>query len=301
MGKKLFNLFIILSFVFINICLFQLVYEDNIKDLFFDDYNTTDYGLIEENDIYKLEDSKIDGQTLTFENDLFIYYSMLNNKEKKLYKQVYANAESLHSTFVPIDSYSLEEVKKIIECVFYDHPELFWLDNTYTYKHTKDGNVVQLILSFNYTVDNIEYYKKQFEQSSNKIINEASKFKTVYEKEKFVHDKIISMTSYNKKEILNQSAYSVFINGQSVCAGYAKAFQYIMNKLGIRTYYVTGISKENHAWNIVNINGKCYNVDLTWDDKNGISYNYFNKSDKDFSLSHRRTGLSLNLPSCNSN
>ena len=100
MGKKLFNLFIILSFVFINICLFQLVYEDNIKDLFFDDYNTTDYGLIEENDIYKLEDSKIDGQTLTFENDLFIYYSMLNNKEKKLYIRLFISPDIISIIFI---------------------------------------------------------------------------------------------------------------------------------------------------------------------------------------------------------
>jgi hypothetical protein len=300
MKNKIFNIIVVLVFLIINVALFIYIYEDNIKDTLDSTLVTTvDGKLVSEDEVSKLEDSKIDGQSLNFDNDIYVYYKMLNTKEKKLYKQVFANANQLSTTFVPVDNYSLDEVKKVFECVFYDHPELFWLDTSYAYKYTKDGRVVQLIINFNYTKDNISYYKSQFDSAANKIILEAKKYKTNYEKEKFVHDKLISMTSYNKNEILNQSAYSVLINGQSVCAGYAKAFQYIMNQLGIKTYYVTGISNENHAWNIVYLDDGYYNVDLTWDDKNGISYKYFNKNDSDYSLSHKRTGLSLNLPTCN--
>ena len=301
MKKKIFNGLVISFFLIINITLFMYIYKDNIKDTFDnqDMMFKTDGRLIEEDEINTLEDSKIDGQNLSFDTDLYYYYGLLSKKEQKLYKQVYANVNQLSSTFIPVDEYNLDEVKKIIECVFYDHPEFFWLDNSYGYKYTKDGKVVQLLINFNYTKDNIQYYKKQFDTSVNSIINEAKKYKTNFEKEKFVHDKLIKMTSYNKNEILSQSAYSVLINGQSVCAGYSRAFQYIMNKMNIRTYYITGISKENHAWNIIKLDGEYYNVDLTWDDKNGVSYTYFNKNDKDFSLTHRRTGLSLNLPTCN--
>ena len=59
------------------------------------------------------------------------------------------------------------------------------------------------------------------------------------EKEKYVHDTLIEMNKYDENEKLNQSAYSALVKGKTVCAGYSRAFMYIMNKLGIRTYYIT--------------------------------------------------------------
>ena len=98
---------------------------------------------------------------------------------------------------------------------------------------------------------------------------------------------------------MNQSAYSALVNGQTVCAGYARAFQYLMQQLGIPCYYCRGYSGENHAWNIVELYGDYYNVDLTWDDT-AIPpvYNYFNKTDADFTGTHIRRSLSVKLPAC---
>ena len=84
---------------------------------------------------------------------------------------------------------------------------------------------------------------------------------------------------------------------KSVCAGYARAFQLIMQKLKIPTYYVLGFAKEDHAWNIVKLNGRYYNVDLTWDDTGSI-FKHFNISDIDMEFTHRRSGISNNLPKC---
>ena len=53
------------------------------------------------------------------------------------------------------------------------------------------------------------------------------------EKEKFVHDALIDKISYNLGAEMNQSAYSTLVNGQTVCAGYARAFQYLLQQLGI--------------------------------------------------------------------
>ena len=97
---------------------------------------------------------------------------------------------------------------------------------------------------------------------------------------------------------MDQSAYSALVNGQSVCAGYARAFQYIMQQLGIPTYYCTGYSGENHAWNIVKLYNDYYNVDTTWDDTEPGTYNYFNKTDAEFNTTHIRRNLSINLPAC---
>ena len=67
----------------------------------------------------------------------------------------------------------------------------------------------------------------------------------------------------------------------------------------IPTYYVTGYSSGEHAWNIVKLDDGYYNVDVTWDDKNGISYSYFNLTDNDISSTHKRRGLSNYIAKCN--
>ena len=72
----------------------------------------------------------------------------------------------------------------------------------------------------------------------------------------------------------------------------------IMQRLNIPTYYVLGFAKEEHAWNIVKLNGGYYNVDLTWDDTGGV-YKHFNLTDRDIAVTHERRGISKNLPKCN--
>lgn len=255
--------------------------------------------LVNEDDIKSLKDSGIKGNDISINASYYPYYGMLNDNEKALYKQVYANANSIKSTFVPSIKVNSSEVNNAVLAVFYDHPELFWLDNEYSYKYDTSGKCVQIIIKFNDTSNNIYESKNRFNNVSNKIISGASKYDRDFDKEKYVHDYIVNNTSYNTNASLNQSAYSALVNKESVCAGYARAFQYLMIRMGIPTYYVVGKAGEDHAWNIVALDDGYYNVDVTWDDQRRITYNYFNRTDKQFSSSHVRRNLSLNLPSCN--
>lgn len=247
-----------------------------------------------------LEDSKITGEEYVNDNNYYPYYTMISSNEKKLYQQIYQNIIEYKTTFIPIVSINKKELEKSITAVYNDHPEIFWTDLNYTYKYLKNGEVVQVVLKFNSTFREIEKSKMLFEQEANRIISEAQMISSDYEKEKYVHDSLIKIIDYNKNSYLNQSAYSALVNHKTVCAGYSKAFQYIMINLGIPTYYVSGLAGEDHSWNIVKLSDGYYNVDLTWDDTHGISYNYFNIPDDLFSTTHTRTELSVNLPKCNS-
>ena len=255
--------------------------------------------LISEDQIKNLKDSGISGSDISINATYYPYYDMLNDNEKSIYKQIYANVSSMKNIFVPVNDIDANGLKRTVEAVFYDHPELFWLNTEYSYKYTKDGKCVQVIMSFNEASKNIDSAKDKFNSAANTIISSASKYNNNYEKEKYVHDYIIRNTSYNTGVSLNQSAYSALVNKNSVCAGYARAFQYIMIKLGIPTYYVVGTASEDHAWNIVALDDGYYNVDVTWDDQDKVSYAYFNKTDKEFSSTHKRRELSLSLPNCN--
>ena len=113
----------------------------------------------------------------------------------------------------------------------------------------------------NLIIDNIEYNKKIFNDEVDKIVSAANKLDSDYEKEKYVHDTILNNVKYDKSSDMNQSAYSALINKKSICAGLSRAFQLIMIRLNIPTYYCVGISSVNHAWNIVKLDDGYYNVD----------------------------------------
>ncbi|MEE3343576.1 MAG: transglutaminase domain-containing protein [Bacilli bacterium] len=256
--------------------------------------------LVDDKDIKDLEDSNVSGYGVSIDTRYYPYYGMLSNNEKAIYKQFYANVKNLKTTFVPVVDIDKNGINRSFVALFYDHPEFFWLDTSYSYKYTKTGRCVQIIIKFNDTINDIGISKSKFEAASNEIISGANRYNSNYDKEKYVHDALIKNTSYNVNSHLNQSAYSVLVEKTSVCAGYAKAFQYIMNRLGIPTYYVVGRANGDHAWNIILLDDGYYNVDVTWDDQGSIIYDYFNRSDKEFADSHFRRDLSLSLPSCNS-
>ncbi len=111
--------------------------------------------------------------------------------------------------------------------------------------------------------------------------------KTEVEKARNAHDLICRKIMYDhdymkpvSKTPYHQSAYSVFCDNYTVCAGYTKAFTMLMNGAGVDTLSVTS---NEHAWNMICLNDSWYNMDLTWDDLDGqqgleVMYGYFNRS-----------------------
>ncbi len=258
--------------------------------------NVNIVGSLVKNDT-ELEDSGISGSKYDFSVTYNPYYEVLNNNEKKVYKQVYANVLENKELLVPVVDINVKELSETLEAVMNDHPELFWLNNSFSYRYNNKNIVKQIQLSYNGTQND----KNTFYKKADEILKEAKNYSTAYDKELFIHDYLIKNVEYDESAVNNQSAYSALISGRTVCAGYARAFQYLMNRLGIPTYYVTGTSEgEDHAWNIVRLNDGFYNVDVTWDDELHNTHTLFNKTDAEFSQHHTRSILSSKIARCNS-
>lgn len=239
------------------------------------------------------------GEGLTFDAVFYPYYHMLDQDLQALYRQIYANAQDLTESFAPVVKVSVEEATQTFEAVYNDHPELFWLDTGYSCKYLQNGECVELTLQYHPVVENLESAKDAFDSAAEEILNGAGQFSTDREKEKYVHDALMEKVDYNTTASMGQSAYSALVNGSSVCAGYARAFQYLMIEQRIPCYYCTGYSGGNHAWNIVRVDGNYRNVDVTWDDTDPATYDYYNKSDAEYAATHERKSMSVHLPACN--
>ena len=126
------------------------------------------------------------------------------------------------------------------------------------------------------------------------------------------YETIVDQVEYEAEAPDGQNIYSVLVNRRSVCAGYAKATQYLLERLGVFCTYVTGETREgeSHAWNLVLCEGDYYYVDTTWGDpvfqseegeeqQGYINYDYLCCSEEELFRTHTPDG-EVELPRCTS-
>lgn len=121
-----------------------------------------------------------------------------------------------------------------------------------------------------------------------------------YDIAKALHDYLVLNCVYDYDNYLRHTvpaesytADGALLEGTAVCAGYARAYQLLMQQAGIPCEYVSGYAGGGHAWNVVEIDGAWYHVDTTWDDPvpdraGYVRYDYFLKSD-DYMRANRHT------------
>lgn len=100
-----------------------------------------------------------------------------------------------------------------------------------------------------------------------------------YEKEIRVHDEFCKNVKYDFKGsdvdelarvILSHNIVGVFAKQNAQCEEIAKAVKVLLNVVDIKCIVAAGEAeangkKEHHAWNVIDIDGKPYQVDVTWD------------------------------------
>lgn len=148
--------------------------------------------------------------------------------------------------------------------------------------------------------------KEQEDYVNEKVTSILSNIITSYmnddDKEKAIHDYIVKNVTYDQSYTY-YSAYDALYYGTSVCQGYALLAYKMLKQAGIDTRIITGTADgESHAWNLVYIRGKWYQLDCTWDDPvpdNGqVNYDYYNINDTQMSVDH--TWNKSNYPQANS-
>ena len=183
------------------------------------------------------------------------------------------------------------EMRTIIDAIISDHPEFFWVSGGYGTSFDATSLRVKT-LSLNYDFEGQALRSAQ--NQLNDVVAEMTRGlfgRTQYEKAKILYDRLILHNTYEKVGY-HQTAYGALVNQKSVCAGYSAAYQLLLNEVGISAWTVEGTSGySSHAWNIINIDGKDYFADATWDDDDrgdltNVRYSYFCPRISDVSASH---------------
>lgn len=105
---------------------------------------------------------------------------------------------------------------------------------------------------------------------------------TNYEKIQGVYNWVTENVQYDFDNLdddsytLKYSTYSAIVQKNTVCQGYATLVYRLLLSLDVDCRLISGMADgENHAWNIVYLDGKYYNVDATWDRDLMGHYRYF--------------------------
>lgn len=187
------------------------------------------------------------------------------------------------------DKYQLtmDEFLLALESVRRDHTEQFWLSTAYSYNRDSKGNIVNMLPQYLMTGAALDAAKVAFNQAIEKMVANVTPEMSEYEKEKVLHDLLAVQVTYASSTNAH-NAYGALVEGVSVCEGYAEALQCLLQRVGMQSIQVYGTSRgENHAWNMVRVDGKYYLTDLTWNDQDtNLLYAYFNQNHEIFNEDH---------------
>lgn len=215
-----------------------------------------------------------------YTNDYF--YNQLSTTEKAFYNKMYmacqnlltSSSDALYASgsywtnLVSYTGLSFQQALRVAEIMSYSNPQFYFIDASYATKGASLALGVYDDFGPGANRTKATNYMFSIVKSDLTLVNAQS---STYAKQKMAHDIVCMSADYDDtlKAAYNQGAYSVFVNGSSVCAGYAEAFSMLCNAAGIQTVCVTS---SGHEWNLVQLNGTWYYVDCTWDDGNGTVY-----------------------------
>lgn len=245
-------------------------------------------------------------------SDVYYAYHVLEEPEQVVYREMWDALAGMRES-VTLSTVEEQLVDRIFACVMNDHPELFYVEGYRYTAHTVNGTITSIDFEGTYamTEEAAADEARRIEESLQDCFAQAPADGDEYDMIAYLYEYLIAHTEYDKEAENNQNILSVFLQGRSVCQGYAKALQYLLQRQGIQALLVTGFTNgERHAWDLVRVNGAYYYIDPTWGDAsytgNGtaaegstppVNYDYFLVTTDELTRTHSVEQV-VPLPEC---
>lgn len=233
---------------------YQSVFRNVAKEIF--DKEPSEIQALREQDIVQTDE----------EGYQEYYFNLLGDSEKRIYREMLDGIRQREDNFYLTTS---EEsvINKVYHALLKDHPELFWVHNrqeVYTTSY-QGRDYCEFSPGYTYTDAEVTEIRQAMQNACQEVEALIPEGADTYDKVKIVYTYLIDTAEYASSDD-DQNIAGIFWKKQAVCAGYARAVQYLLEKLDIPCIYVEGDTKdsdEGHAWDIVQIGEQYYYVDAT--------------------------------------
>lgn len=232
---------------------------------------------------------------------MFDYWKSKLDYQSKIYYDKMLTAFRMQKERVECGEIAPERIEKIYSAILNDHPELFYLSYTPQIQQLTSIMSVTNSIKIRNIFDRkkIAYYNDGIQSVITSLDKELVSKVNEIDKELFICDYFIENTTYQINNIFNQNAATVLVEKQGQCSGIARAVKLLLNHYNIECIVIEGEGKDStsgekgpHAWNIVEIDGHYYHLDVTYmiginrSKQKPFRYAYFNYSDDQISSDH---------------
>lgn len=232
--------------------------------------------------------------------------SLLNPLEQTAYDTVLAAIQDMREVSI-LPPISGDALRTVLVHLRRDHPQIDWLKDEYSYSVTEAETTVRL--QYSPPAEGLFESIRLQEDAAAALLQYIPTELSDFDKALCLHDRLVEHITYNRNASRPNTLAGALIDRQATCEGYARAYQYLLNRLGLEALIVYGQTEEPHAWNMVRLDGAYYHCDLTWDDlslEDGsecLSHEYLFRDDTYFFQTHTplTDGTNYPLPACRNN
>lgn len=189
-------------------------------------------------------------------------FFLLDPKQQCFY-EIVREAIAKHEQWIPIKGLTVSEVNSVLKAVLTDTPDFFWFEGKWSMENLEGkGYLVP-----KYTFDTSASYeiRQQLDNICKDFCMTISSNKSTYEILRVAYDWLITNVQYGVSQSNGQTIYDALIARKAVCKGLSKGLQYLLKQINcfstLKEGTLDGVTK--HIWNIVEINNKYYNVDVS--------------------------------------
>ena len=238
------------------------------------------------------------------------FYQNLDSGQRPIYDAFRKAAEEpFGKEAVPImsgagepASYAVSQIDAVYQGFLYDHPEMFWLTGSYEYHATETAEGGETadavaVIPLAGSRRELKTMKAEFESAAGKLLSDIPDKESDGEKAVMIYRHLVEGAHYEEEALYDpafaaqHTAYGAIFQRRAVCDGFALAYKYLLNKIGIRCLVIPGTSdSEPHTWNTAFWDGAWHESDPTWEvcsDESG-ALKYFDLTTEEMNRDHRR-------------
>ena len=230
---------------------------------------------------------------LDYQNDLYI--RNLSDAQKQVAQTLVDGMKAGQSEIELNQPIQLDEISELYQRLKLADPELFFLADQQNFEYSPLTQKVKVFHPNYIEYDDgltIPQRIEQLRQLRNSIIQDWHG-RGEYECSVLMNDYLVDTIAYQPQAAHEHNLYGALVERQAVCDGYALAYKYLADGLGMDCMVITGSAYEDkagyqqgmsqlqslnaqqikqwdsgyrHAWNAIQIDGHWYYTDVTYND-----------------------------------